>query len=144
MDNQNNNLTVKNSAGFKTEITSKEHTLISDEPVNAGGTNTGFNPYDLLLSALGSCKAITMRMYANRKNFPLKEITIKLRHNKIHAQDCEDCETKEGKIDKIDVDIKLSGDLNEEQKKRLFEIAEKCPVHKTLTSEIKINSTLLS
>ncbi len=83
-------------------------------------------------------------MYANRKNFPLKEITIGIRHNKIHAQDCEDCETKEGKIDRIDVDINLSGDLNDDQKKRLFEIAEKCPVHKTLISEIKINSTLLS
>ncbi len=142
MNDQNDVLIVKNSEVYKVEIRSGKHKIISDEPIEAGGSDAGPNPYELLLSALGSCKAMTMRMYAVRKNFLLNEITIKLKIDKIHAEDCEDCETKEGKIDKIDVEINLSGDLNDEQKKRLLEISEKCPVHKTLTSEVKILTSI--
>lgn len=142
MNDQDNVLIIKNSEGYKVEIKSGKHTLISDESKESGGSDDGPNPYELLLSALGSCKAITMRMYAIRKNFPLTEITIKLKIDKIYAKDCEGCETKEGKIDKIDVEINLSGDLNDEQKKRLLEISGKCPVHKTLTSEVKIYTSI--
>ncbi|MEP7146834.1 MAG: OsmC family protein [bacterium] len=133
---------VKNNEGFETKIYSGNHTWNADETVSDGGTDTGPNPYDLLLSALGSCKAITMRMYASRKNIPLEAVTIKLSHKKIYAEDCLSCETKEGKIDNIIVGISFVGNLTEEQKKSLFNIAEKCPVHKTLISEVQIISSL--
>ena len=142
MNKQNNFLTVTNSKGFETIITSGKHTWRSDEPLDAGGTDTGPTPYDILLSALGSCKAITMRMYSLRKNFSVDAITIKLHHNKIYAEDCDDCETKVGKIDIVNVEISFTGNLTDGEKKRLLEIAEKCPVHKTLVSEIKINTKL--
>jgi len=143
MNNQDNVLTIKNLKEYKVEIKSGNHLLVSDESIEAGGSDAGLNPYELLLASLGSCKAITMRMYATRKNFPLNEITIKLKIDKIHAKDCEECETKEGKIDKIEVEINLSGDLNDEQRKRLLEISGKCPVHKTLTSEMKIYTSIV-
>jgi len=131
---------VRNSEGYKSEIYSKSHMFFSDEPEDQGGTNEGSDPYELLLSALGSCKAITMRMYAQRKDYPLNDIEIDLSNKKIHAEDCRDCETKDGKVDIIDVSIKFTGDLSEEQISRLLEISKKCPVHKTLLSEIKINT----
>lgn len=133
-----NALTVKNSAGYKTEITSGIHTITGDEPVSSGGSNAGPDPYALLLSSLGSCKAITIRMFAERRKYLLKDVIIKLSHKKIHAVDCVECETKEGKIDHINVEIELSGDLTDEQRKSMIDISKKCPVHKTLTSEIKI------
>jgi len=116
--------------------------LRADEPVDYGGTDTGGSPYDLLLAGLGACKSMTMRMYAERKKFPLEHAKVTLKHDKIHAEDCEDCETKDGKVDQISVDIELTGDLTDEQRQKIYEISYKCPVHRTLESEISIASSL--
>jgi len=118
------------------------HALLADEPVDAGGSDTGPSPYDYLLAALGACKAMTMRLYADRKGFPMTRARIILSHDKVHAEDCADCETKEGDIDRIAVEIAVEGDMDEATRKRIAEIAEKCPVHRTLTHEIKIESRL--
>jgi uncharacterized OsmC-like protein/alpha-beta hydrolase superfamily lysophospholipase len=125
------------------EITVGNHRLIADEPVDAGGLDSGPNPYDLLLSALGACTAITLRLYAERKALPLDRATVRLRHAKIYAADCATCETKEGKVDRIERAIMLEGTLDEAQRARLMEIADKCPVHRTLTSEVDIRTTEL-
>jgi putative redox protein len=130
------------AAGFAQEITVGPHRLSGDEPTAVGGTDTGPNPYDLLLAALGSCTSMTVAMYAQRKQWPLRAVTVRLRHSKIHAADCESCETKEGRLDRIEREIELQGPLDEEQRARLLEIANKCPVHRTLTSEIDIRSRL--
>jgi uncharacterized OsmC-like protein/pimeloyl-ACP methyl ester carboxylesterase len=115
------------------------HHLIADEPKAAGGEDSGPGPYDFLLAALGACKSMTMRLYADRKSFPLERATVTLNHSKIHAKDCEECETREGMLDQIEVAIGLEGDaLDADQRKRILEIADKCPVHRTLTSEIRI------
>lgn len=131
---------IRNSEGYKTEIYTKGHLYYADEPVENEGKDEGSDPYELLLSALGSCKAITMRMYAQRKDYPLNDIEIDLSHHRNHAVDCQDCETKEGKIDIINVRIKFTGDLNNDQILSLLEISEKCPVHRTLMSEIIIKT----
>lgn len=125
-------------------VTGSGHVLTADEPLNVGGDDTGPSPYDLLLASLGACKAMTMRMYANRKGFDLTRAEVRLSHAKIHAEDCEACETKTGNIDKIDVEINLSGNLSAEERQRIFEIAEKCPVHRTITHEIVIDASLNS
>lgn len=130
------------SKGFVQEITVGPHRVIADEPESAGGTDTGVSPYDLLISALGACTSMTVSLYAKRKQWPLEAVTVTLRHSKIHASDCEDCETTTGMLDRIERDITLHGDLSEEQRGRLLEIANKCPVHKTLTSEIDIKTRL--
>ena len=117
-------------------------TMRADEPTDYGGTDTGPGPYDLLIAALGACTAMTMRMYAHRKGIPLRRGRVTLSHGKIHAVDCADCETKEGKIDRIDRVISLEGDLTKEQRDGLLRIAEKCPVHRTLTNEISIVTKL--
>jgi len=114
------------------------HLLFADEPVAAGGQDTGPGPYDYLLAGLGACTSMTMRLYADRKSLPLERITVTLTHSKVHAQDCAECETKEGRLDRIDRVITMEGALNAEQRNRLIEIADKCPVHRTLTSEIHI------
>ena len=124
------------------EIVVGRHLLSADEPVAAGGSDTGPNPYDLLLAALGACTSMTLRLYADHKQWPLERIAVRLSHEKIHAADCTDCETREGKIDRIEREIELDGDLDAAQRQRLLEIAEKCPVHRTLHSEIKIASAL--
>jgi uncharacterized OsmC-like protein/fermentation-respiration switch protein FrsA (DUF1100 family) len=126
------------------EITAGTHRFLADEPVDAGGGDSGPNPYDFLLAALGACTAITLRLYAERKALPLDRVTVSLRHAKIHAADCETCETKEGMIDRIERGIVLEGALDAEQRARLLEIADKCPVHRTLTSEVDIATTELS
>jgi putative redox protein len=130
------------TTGFAQEITIGEHRLGADEPKSLGGTDTGPSPYDLLISALGACTSMTVSLYARRKQWPLEAVTVRLRHSKVHALDCADCETKEGKLDRIECDVELHGDLTEEQRKRLLDIANKCPVHKTLTSEIDIRTRL--
>ena len=118
------------------------HALKADEPVEQGGTDTGPSPYDYVLAGLGACKAMTMRLYAERKGIPMTRARVTLRHDKIHAEDCADCETKQGMIDRIDVEISIDGVIDEATRKRIAEIAERCPVHRTLTNEIKIESRL--
>jgi len=107
-----------------------------------GGLDSGMNPYDVLLAALGGCTSMTLRMYAERKGLPLDKVAVRLRHKKIHARDCDDCETIEGKIDLINRELEITGDLDEDQRQRLLEIADMCPVHRTLDSENKIVTRL--
>ncbi len=118
------------------------HRLRADEPADVGGTNTGPTPYGLLSAALGACTSMTLRMYAERKKLPLEWIAVRLRHSKIHAQDCAECEVKEGKVDRIERDIELWGDLTDEQRQRLLEIADRCPVHQTLERHNQIVTKL--
>ena len=118
------------------------HRFLGDEPVAAGGMDSGPSPYDLLLSALGTCTAMTLRLYADQKKLPLTGVSVTLTHAKIHAADCATCETKEGKIDRIERTIALEGPLDAAQRARLLEIADKCPVHRTLTSEVEIRTAL--
>lgn len=129
--------------GFTQEILAGKHPLTADEPVSAGGTDAGPSPYEFLLAALGSCTSMTIGMYARRKSWPLIGVTVRLRHSKVHAQDCADCETKDAKLDRIERDIELQGDLTAQQRERLAEIADKCPVHRTLTSKVDIRTRLL-
>src|SRR5580700_10072215 len=131
------------AAGFAQEIHAGRHRIVADEPVSAGGTDTGPSPYDLLLAALGACTSMTVGMYARRKSWPLEEVTVHLRHSKIHATDCAECETKEGMLDRIERDLHFTGPLTDEQRSRLLEIANKCPVHRTLTSEIDIETRIV-
>jgi putative redox protein len=118
------------------------HRLLADEPAAAGGGDRGPGPYELLLMALGACTSMTLRIYADRKSWPLTRTSVRLHHRKIHAEDCADCETKHGLLDHIERVIELEGPLDEAQRKRLLEIADMCPVHRTLTSEIKIETRL--
>ena len=128
------------AASFAQKIQVGPHELSADEPVSYGGGDSGPSPYDLLLAALGSCTSMTIGLYARKRGWPLEKITVSLRHSKIHAKDCDDCETKEGRIDRMEVEIHLDGALSAEQRAKLMEIAEKCPVHQTLTSEINIKT----
>ena len=130
------------AAGFAQEIAIGPHRLTADEPLSVGGTDTGPNPYDLLLAALGSCTSMTVAMYARRKQWPLESVTVRLSHSKVHAADCAEAETKVGLLDHVHRDVELRGPLNEEQRARLLDIAAKCPVHRTLTSEVVIETHL--
>jgi uncharacterized OsmC-like protein/alpha/beta superfamily hydrolase len=123
---------------FQQTVAIGPHHLIADEPLAAGGDDTGPGPYDFLLAGLGACTSMTMRLYADRKALPLDRVTVTLRHSKIHAEDCAECETKAGMIDQMDRVIAIEGALDEAQRAKLMEIADKCPVHRTLTSEIRI------
>ena len=123
---------------FQQEVTAGPHHLIADEPASAGGQDSGPNPYDFLLTGLGACTSMTMRMYADRKSLPLDRVTVTLNHSKIYATDCEECETKTGMLDQIERVIAIEGNLDAEQRSKLMEIADKCPVHRTLTSEVRI------
>jgi putative redox protein len=127
-----------NAQGFTQEIVVGPHQLVADEPKGMGGDDEGPTPYDLLLAALGSCTSMTVTLYARRKSWPLQGVTARLRHSRIHATDCAECETKEGKIDRIELDVEFAGPLSDEQRSKLMEIAKKCPVHRTLTSETNI------
>jgi len=126
---------------YTQNITAGRHRLIADEP-RPVGQDAGPSPYDLLLSALGACTSMTVRMYANRKNWPLQQVRVTLRHSRIHARDCADCETDVGMLDQIDREIELIGDLDDDQRRRLLGIAERCPVHQTLTSTVHVSTTL--
>jgi uncharacterized OsmC-like protein len=128
--------------GFAQEISAGRHRLAGDEPVDAGGTDTGPGPYELLLAALGSCQSMTLALYARRKGWPLQRVTVRLHHSRVHAEDCAACETRPVLLDRIEVEIDLEGPLSDEQRARLLEIAGRCPVHRTLTSAIDIRSTL--
>jgi putative redox protein len=123
---------------FQQTVSIGPHRMLADEPVAAGGEDTGAGPYDFVLAGLGACTSMTMRLYADRKSLPLERTTVTLKHSKIYAQDCADCETRQGMLDQIERVIAMEGNLDAEQRKRLLEIADKCPVHRTLTSEIHI------
>ena len=128
---------------FTQDITAGAYHLRADEPATAGGNDSGFTPYDLLLASLGACTSMTLRMYAEQKKWPLERVTVQLRHNKIHAKDCAECETREGKIDRIEREIRLTGNLDAAQRARLMEIADKCPIHRTLHSEVLIKTRMV-
>ena len=134
---------VRGGAGeLRQDVQAGRHQLVVDEPVEGGGNDAGPTPYDLLLAALGACTAMTLRIYARRKGWPLVDVEVRLRHDKIHARDCAECETKEGRLDHVEREILLHGPLDQPQRTRLLEIANRCPVHRTLTSEISIRSRL--
>jgi putative redox protein len=127
--------------GYRNEVYTNRHFLPADEPARIpGGTDTGPSPYELLLAALGTCTAMTLRMYADRKEWPLEGVRVRLHHEKIHAKDCADCLTETGKIDRIEKTLEVLGPLSNEQRERLHEIADRCPVHRTLTSETVIET----
>ncbi|MBI4274009.1 MAG: alpha/beta fold hydrolase [Rhizobiales bacterium] len=125
---------------FQQEVLVGHHRLLADEPVAVGGLDSGLGPYDLLLAGLGACTSMTVRLYAERKNLPLEKTSVRLRHARVHAADCAECETKEGMVDRIEREITFAGNLDGEQRAKLLEIADKCPVHRTLTSEINIRT----
>jgi len=131
------------TSGLLQRVQTRDLTFASDEPLDKGGTNAGPNPYDLLLASLGACTSMTLKMYADRKEWPLESVRVTLRHSRIHADDCADCEKDSGMIDVIEKDLGLVGDLSHEQRKRLLEISSRCPVHRTLLNEIKIRSELI-
>jgi putative redox protein len=126
---------------YTQQITAAHHELFADEP-QPTGADAGPTPYDLLLAALGACTSMTVRMYANRKAWPLEHVRVTLRHSRIHAEDCAECETTRGWVDHIDRDIELAGNLDDTQRERLLHIANRCPVHQTLTSEVHISTSL--
>jgi putative redox protein len=126
--------------GFAQKIDIGSHHIVADEPGSYGGTDSGASPYDLILAALGACTSMTIGLYARKRSWPLEKIAVSLWHSKIHATDCDDCETKEGRIDRIEMEIHLDGAVTDEQRAKLMEIAGKCPVHQTLTSEINIKT----
>ncbi|MDQ3912257.1 MAG: OsmC family protein [Actinomycetota bacterium] len=137
-EEQNEVIVYGDGNEFQQEVFVDSHRLAADEPEESGGTDRGPNPYDLLLASLGTCTSITLTMYAQREGLPLRGITTRLKHSSIHAEDCAECETEEGKIDRIELNIELEGPLSDEQRSELLEIAERCPVHQTLTSETVI------
>jgi putative redox protein len=128
-------------SGLVTELIAGGHALRADEPIALGGTETGPTPYDLLVAALGACTSMTLRLYAQRKGYPLEGMTVELKHEKIAAADCSDCDTKTGKVDVIHRKITLRGPLDEAARADLLRIADRCPVHRTLSGEIKIRTT---
>jgi putative redox protein len=134
---------VRSQAGLTQSIAVGDYKLIADEPVDAGGTGLGPNPYELLLAALGACTSMTVRLYAERRGWPLESVEVTLHQERIHAEDCANCETREGFLDKITKAIAFHGPLDEVQRQRLLEIAEICPVQRTLQREVKIEQVLL-
>ena len=139
---ENRVITRIGKSGLATDILAEGHCLVADEPVSVGGSGSGPTPYGYLMAALGACTAMTLRMYSDRKEWPLDTVTVRLNHQKIHAADCEDCQRKDGKLDQIEQNIELNGALDDQQKQRLMQIADRCPVHRTLHSEIVVRSTL--
>ena len=135
---------VRSGEGLLQEIEIGPHRLRSDEPVELGGTGAGPTPYGLLCAALGACTSMTLRLYARTKGWPLLQVFVTVRHEKIYARDCAECETREGRIDRLEREIRLIGELSEEQRQRLLQIADKCPVHRTLMSEVRIETRLTS
>jgi len=129
---------VKFIRNYQHEAKTSQHSIIIDEAKDVGGDGKGPDPYDLLLSALGGCTSMTIMMYARRKGWPLEGVQIKLNHEKIHAKDCDECELQEGKLDQISKTIFLHGNLTQEQKEKLLEIAQRCPVNRTLTTECHV------
>lgn len=141
-DRDDGGVVVYTEGTLCTEVKANGHALVADEPTASGGTDAGPTPYDYLLTALGSCTAITVRMYANRKEWPLESVTVRVEHGRIHAKDCRECETKSGRIDRIGLELDLEGPLNAGQRERLREIAAKCPVKRTLGSEVLVETRM--
>jgi putative redox protein len=134
-------VTVRTGHGsYRSEILADGHVLVSDEPAGLGGGGAGPTPYALLLAGLGACTGMTVRMYADRKGWPLESVTVRAEHGRVHAKDCEECETKSGRIDRIELELELDGPLDAEQREKLREIADKCPVKRTLSSEMLIET----
>lgn len=133
-----NDVRVRSVSGLAQDIRIGRHRLRADEPIAVGGSGSGPTPYQLLLAGLGACISMTLELYAKRKEWPLEGVEVRLRHSKIHAEDCRDCETKEGKIDRIEKELRMAGPLDDEQRERLHEISRRCPVHRTLDSEVSI------
>ena len=133
---------AKTADGFLSTVNANGHSLLADEPLEYGGSDKGPTPYGLLSAALGACTAMTLNMYAKRKNLPVTNVVVSTQHDKIHAQECEHCETEKGKVDRFERRIKIEGDLTEEQRQRMLEIADMCPVHKSLHSEVDVVSKL--
>ena len=127
---------------YTLRVQAGRHELLADEPEAAGGADRGPNPYELLSAALASCTAMTLRMYARRKGWAVGRISVLVRHEKIHARDCEDCESREGRVDVFERIVAIEGPLDEERRARLLEIADRCPVHRTLTGEVRIRTRL--
>lgn len=140
VDAEEGEVVVRGREGFLQQVVANGHRLRADEPVSVGGTARGPTPYGLLLAGLGACTSMTLRMYADRKGWPLEEVEVRLSHSKVHAKDCEDCETEAGKVDQIERSVRIVGDLDDAQRARLMEIADKCPVHRTLHSEVKVRT----
>ena len=134
---------VRAGKSFRNEISGGKHRLIADEPVDAGGTDEGPTPYDFLAGALGACTSMTLRVVANRENIPLEGAEIQITSDRMYAKDCADCTSKDGYIHRFDVRIKLKGDLTDAQRERMLTVAKRCPVAKTLTSEIRIEESLV-
>ncbi len=130
------------ASGYAQKIEAGSYRLLADEPISYGGGDAGPGPYDLLLAALGSCTSMTVGWYARSKTIPLEDVRVELRHSKIHSLDCAECETKSGKIDRIEMELHFTGNITDEQRAKLLEIAGRCPVHKTLKSEIDIRTKL--
>jgi putative redox protein len=126
---------------FTTRVTANGHEFTADEPVEAGGLDTGPAPYDLLLAALGSCTAMTLRLYAQRRKYPLTSVSVTLEHDRIYAEDCANCDTQEGRVDRLRREIALTGDLTAAQRADLMRIADRCPVHRTLGGEIVVETS---
>jgi uncharacterized OsmC-like protein len=143
MDSEDDQVLVRTGTALRTDVTANGYALVADEPASFGGTDTGPTPYDYLLAALGSCTAITVRMYADRKGWPLESVTVGLSHHRIHARDCQECETMDGRIDYISRDLELIGTLDASQLGRLLKIAARCPVHQTLMLEVVIDTNLV-
>ncbi len=130
------------TGSFMQSARSGRHVLNVDEPLALGGNDAGPGPYEYLLMGLGACTTMTLRMYAERKDIPLSRVRVRLTHRKVHAKDCADCESRDGKVDEITREIELEGELDDQNRRRLMLIADRCPVHRTLTSEIKVRSSL--
>ncbi len=125
-------------SGFRAEISARGHTLVADEPTAQGGSDEGPTPYEYLAAALGACTAMTLRMYADRRGWPLEGVTVRLAHGRVHERDCEDCESDEVGIDRLARTVELEGDLTEEQRAALLRIADRCPVGQTLTRGVRV------
>jgi len=143
-DRQDHRLVVARTelGGFRTEVSAEGHALVADEPASVGGTDTGASPYGLLGAALAACTSMTLQMYAKHKQWPLQAAEVRVSHKKIHAEDCEDCLGQEGTVDRFERSISLEGDLDAEQRSKLLEMANRCPVHRSLTGEIKVGTKL--
>lgn len=142
-DVADNRTVVRTEGGLRTEVMTNGFGLVLDEPIKAGGTNTGPNPYDLLSAALAACTSMTLRLYADRKQWPLEAVMVEVDHRKVHVDDCEDCTDKPKRLDLFERRIQVEGPLDDTQRARLLEIANRCPVHRTLTSEVRVESRLV-